>query len=72
MPYTLETCSEDKIIIKIDRPGKETEICIKNNKVLKIFGNYITSVTVSLENGFLKNLDMDGQDCKFVEVVIDK
>ena len=66
-PYTLITYSEDKIIFKIDQPGEETEIHIHTKNGLKIFGNHITNVTMSFDNGFIKDLEMDGQDCTYEE-----
>ena len=66
-PYTLERYSKEEILITIEEPGKNTVIYIKYDNILEITGNDITKVRVSLHDGALKELDMDGSNCKYEE-----
>jgi len=67
-PYTLDTYTENKICITIDQPGKETKAHIKtSSNELLISGDHISNITIKLANGLLKDIEMDGQNSKYVE-----
>jgi len=66
-PYSLKSYSENYVNISINQPEKGVEIRFNNHNGLVIFGNYITNIAISLENGSVSDIDIDGQDCKYVE-----
>lgn len=66
--YTLVSYSDERVILKMHQPEVGTRISVKNKKMLHISGDNITRVTISYENGLVKDVAMDGQGCKFDEI----